>query len=82
MGEGVTHWEQDFPCFNHSYLEEAIEKQGDHYLYLPFSHDVHFVILHLEGIIGGQIHFLSFSSMVGSIDEATRRGREKFFSTL
>ena len=82
MGEGVTHWEQEFPCFHHSYLEEAIEKQGDHHLYLPFSHDVHSVILHLEGIIGGQIHCLSFLAMVGSIDEAARRRREKFCSTL
>ena len=26
---------------HHSYLEEAIEQQGYHHLYHPFSHDVH-----------------------------------------
>ena len=37
--------------FHPSYLEEAIEQQGDYHLHLPFSHDVHYDILHLDEII-------------------------------
>ena len=50
IGNNIPH------VHHHSYLEEAIEKQRNHHLYLPFSHDVHFAIFHLEGIIGGKIH--------------------------
>ena len=33
---------RNFPhALHHSYLNEALEKQEDHNLHLPFSHDVH-----------------------------------------
>ena len=76
IGNNISH------VFHHSYLEEAIEKQGDFHLHLLLSHDVHFSFTHLERYMEDK--FITYYDELwwGLLMRRPQEEEEEFFSTL
>ena len=67
--------------FHPSYLEEAIEQQGDFHLHLLLSHDVYFGFTHLEGYM--EERFIAhFDELWWGLLMRRPQEEEEFFSTL
>ena len=66
--------------FHHSYLEEAIETQGDFHLCLLLSHDVYFGFTHLEGYM--EDIFIAYFDEIwwGLLMTRTQKEGKEFFS--